>query len=661
MPHGPFRRLVGRSLGIRGDRVTPGIFNDIYDALENTPTIDEVDGIVAAAIADDPTIIGIATDAAEDAAVPAVEDALAAADLITAEESTTNLLANPTFDAGTTGWTRAGALETVSHETVDTYEGAGAYKVVTTGVGNQGLGSSVNTALVSPGDEVTFSIYAKLDTATTMTFNIVERNSSHVVQVTHSEQIAVTTAWARYDISATITDPDTTQVTVTMTTQSARTLRCDNAQIEKKAYATAFVVGTRAGNPVPITQAWTDQNGAAWAMDLSTAGVVTLTKRGTSTIYTLRDDRITGATPVVTFSANFVATSISSAQTIPITDTRIRALGAFGNGTTSSGGFTYYHSNVNVGGTVSQQPTYIEFMTDAQVFELNAFGVFRGNILVDGEWVSPTMLDPGKVNGNRYWIKVTFPDTRPRHVAFVGTTDAADLRIGPLANVWLPTTSPGEKIAFVADSYGQGFGPLVPGGFAFPAALDLGFKDIRLSAIGGTGYLNANVTYRTYRGRYADDIVAWNPDYVVLVGGINDQGRQSKATLQSEVEALVDQHDASLPGVPLIATGPWSVGNTTNVASAYIDVRDAIKDGLATSTSPWAFIDTLTSNITTSTGVTITSSSPWIFGTGKTTALAGNGNADLYIGSDGTHPSTDGYRYLGMRLAAAIRATGLVP
>jgi hypothetical protein len=46
---------------------------------------------------------------------------------------------------------------------------------------------------------------------------------------------------------------------------------------------------------------------------------------------------------------------------------------------------------------------------------------------------------------------------------------------------------------------------------------------------------------------------------------------------------------------------------------------------------------------------------PWLFGTGNTVSPIGDGNADLYIGSDGSHPNDAGHSYLGRMCALGIR------
>jgi lysophospholipase L1-like esterase len=46
----------------------------------------------------------------------------------------------------------------------------------------------------------------------------------------------------------------------------------------------------------------------------------------------------------------------------------------------------------------------------------------------------------------------------------------------------------------------------------------------------------------------------------------------------------------------------------------------------------------------------------WMTGTGDTGTPTGTGNADIFIGTDGAHPSVAGQDYLGARIASAIAA-----
>ncbi|MEN9925501.1 MAG: hypothetical protein RL268_1627, partial [Pseudomonadota bacterium] len=47
---------------------------------------------------------------------------------------------------------------------------------------------------------------------------------------------------------------------------------------------------------------------------------------------------------------------------------------------------------------------------------------------------------------------------------------------------------------------------------------------------------------------------------------------------------------------------------------------------------------------------------PWFFGTGRQGTVVGDGNRDWAIGSDTTHPTIEGHRYLAHRLAKGIAA-----
>jgi hypothetical protein len=46
----------------------------------------------------------------------------------------------------------------------------------------------------------------------------------------------------------------------------------------------------------------------------------------------------------------------------------------------------------------------------------------------------------------------------------------------------------------------------------------------------------------------------------------------------------------------------------------------------------------------------------WITGTGNVSNPVGNGNADLYISSDGVHPTSAGIAYLAGRITTAVKS-----
>ena len=363
----------------------------------------------------------------------------------------------------------------------------------------------------------------------------------------------------------------------------------------------------------------------------------------------------------LTAGTNDAATTITNSRVMAITDpvfTRTCGLGNYSFVNVN----TYYRSQYSLANPTKggQQPTGIEFSTDADEIEIITVGQGTLNVVIDGEWTSPTFYSSGKSNGNRYLWKVNFGSSELRNVVLFGIIDISGIRVGPLYRVWPSSLPKSPRLAFISDSFGTATGVLLPNGLPCRLAFASGYRDVRMSTIGGTGYLAKNAsggnTHPTFRDRYVSDLADYNPDVVVIAGGFNDGGQFTQDAIRAEADTLFSTHIATYPGVPLIIVGPWAPGNSYNSSGSIIATRNTLRAAALAlgSTVPWVFIDTLTSNWIASDGRSVTSSEPWVFGTGKTTATTGDGNADRLTGSDGIHPSDVGSEYYGQRIAAAI-------
>ena len=178
----------------------------------------------------------------------------------------------------------------------------------------------------------------------------------------------------------------------------------------------------------------------------------------------------------------------------------------------------------------------------------------------------------------------------------------------------------------------------------------LGLRDRRCSGLGGTGWkANLAGTRYTIGERIAVDLVPQAPDVAFIAAGINDGG-QSAAADATEVTTRMRELRAALPSVPVFVFGSWPGRNAQNATTAGIE--NAIAAGVSAAGDPLAiFVPVLTDP----SGVPVS-------GTGKTDAPTGTGNADLYVGPDGTHPPSAGHLYLGLRAADAVMSRlDLVP
>jgi lysophospholipase L1-like esterase len=179
----------------------------------------------------------------------------------------------------------------------------------------------------------------------------------------------------------------------------------------------------------------------------------------------------------------------------------------------------------------------------------------------------------------------------------------------------------------------------------------VGIKDIWASGSGSTGYLNtAGGTKFTLRQRITD-LTGPSPDIIGIAMGLNDAA-SPVANVQSELQLVLAAIRAVLPTTPIFVFGSF----LGNVAIATIQALEA---GLKTTVDLAAASDQDLFFVPV-TGIGLPSDTPWIFGTGRSGATTGDGNADLYTGgvngADAVHPTTAGHLHIGFRAADGIMA-----
>lgn len=162
-------------------------------------------------------------------------------------------------------------------------------------------------------------------------------------------------------------------------------------------------------------------------------------------------------------------------------------------------------------------------------------------------------------------------------------------------------------------------------------------------------------TRTRFSPRVAHDVIAQNPDIVVWAGGINDRdftnasiypagSGTAAAVFRAEVDACLGAVAAALPKCRQIVLGPWSPSSSQASSSSSSQNTMAVRSALQAAAAAYGAIY-IDNNV-----------EPWITGTGKVGSTNGSGNADIYTGSDGTHPSDAGHEYMGRRFAAAVQA-----
>ena len=161
------------------------------------------------------------------------------------------------------GWITTGNACTLTQDTISSPVGNTPLKMVTTGndayTGTYGS-SGWNISAASSGQTWTISVWAKANQNTTGQIFHFGANSSGGIIDFSATTISLTTEWTRYTYTRTFTDGNVVAIQARLdgpdTFQSGVVVWWDGLQVEQKAYATQFVIGTRS-----VTQGLLDLTG----------------------------------------------------------------------------------------------------------------------------------------------------------------------------------------------------------------------------------------------------------------------------------------------------------------------------------------------------------------------------------------------------------------
>jgi len=305
-------------------------------------------------------------------------------------------------------------------------------------------------------------------------------------------------------------------------------------------------------------------------------------------------------------------------------------------------GSTDYAVATNVG---TAAPYDIEFDYYGTGLAMNTIGLqatYNWQVYVDGLPVSatPLAMDPSHtgVSYGQYasltWATAKLRRIRLRIPDFIALKG---IRISA-ADSLSPTKKSAAKAFFLGDSWtaAQGADAAFTG-FAFLLGMLTGWEVFR-GGQGGTGYVNPGASPSTNFGSTArlNPIADVQPDYLIVAGTSNDDA--NTANVGAAATALYAAVATRSPKTKIIVVGPQNTSAT--VSGNREAVRSAIVSAAAAAPNVIGVIDPITAQ--------------WITGTGKTTALAGNGNADVFVGPDGAHLVQAGYEYWARRILAAL-------
>ncbi|MHA0330272.1 SGNH/GDSL hydrolase family protein [Sphingomonas melonis] len=330
---------------------------------------------------------------------------------------------------------------------------------------------------------------------------------------------------------------------------------------------------------------------------------------------------------------------ISGRKLIPWNDTRIRYVGKMEQSRQDYPWLlTGTNRSVNYGslGRYSNQYTY-EFRTDAPTLEISYIGEpnqTRHRVMVDGKYLRLDMLEGGS-DGFDYETRISFPNAKLRTIRI--ETNAMSLfgvYIGAKDTILAPAvpSSAPVRAVIMGDSFTQDAAGVAGVNdfevYAARTARALGWSEYHQSGVGSTGYLAAPNGTLNFRGRLDSDVVPYNPEVLIIAGGINDPFEG----LQSEASALFDEIRAKLPNTIVFVVGPWTSFGDQNAKAQ--SIRAAVANR-----ANFYYID----------------NSDWIWGGGNVAQPTGRGNADLWVGADGAHMTQVGHNGVSAYLVDAIK------
>lgn len=294
----------------------------------------------------------------------------------------------------------------------------------------------------------------------------------------------------------------------------------------------------------------------------------------------------------------------------------------------------------------------VEFMYYGQIFEFKykyISGATEYRLYVNDLKVTDLTQDmPGPpVAGTSNVLKVDLGSVNVWKIRFEMTTcPFGGIYTGPNDTLW-PTDRTSPRIMGFGDSItdgsaqnqgaGQGtwlkrFGRLA------------GAPDTWDQARGGTGYITPG-TFVPLPDRAQRDVVAYDPDVVIMWAGYNDQTVVQTDLLAIRNAALrtIDIIQAGVPNVDIIMGGIWQP--TGSPTQSPILTNEVLKQVAFLKDLP--FVEMLTGKVYDRyENVVLDSGEPWI------TTI----NASTFVGADNVHPNNAGHQYLAHKWFAAYSA-----
>ncbi|MFG2292048.1 SGNH/GDSL hydrolase family protein [Streptomyces sp. NPDC048603] len=287
-----------------------------------------------------------------------------------------------------------------------------------------------------------------------------------------------------------------------------------------------------------------------------------------------------------------------------------------------------------------------EFVTDAPEIELRfkymsaTTSAYR--LSIDGRPVTATtQLVGGTTVGSGHMLKVALGSSAVRRIRFdVYNVPFGGIYIGSTYTLWRPVTTRGRLMVLgdsITDGSTQNSGMGV-GTWLYKAARMMGVTDAWEQGRGGTGYITAS-TSAVFGDRLAADIVAYNPDMLVIKGGYNDaSGTQS--VISSAAAALYSAAKTALPQTQIVVVGP--IAPTATPAASISATDTTLREAAAAASLP--YVSLVSGETRNRAGTVVSTQNPFV-----TTA-----NVATVIGADGVHPTDVGHAELARWMVRAL-------
>lgn len=316
---------------------------------------------------------------------------------------------------------------------------------------------------------------------------------------------------------------------------------------------------------------------------------------------------------------------------------------------TTGGAATPRGRSTNAGVKASScESTQVSFDFDGQKFDfkLKASTGTKWRIWVDGLATSSTLVPiPSETNATAI-ILVDLGSTslgKPRQITVELESVSSPIlfygvNISPSDTLVFPR-KPGPRVMVVGDSYGHGIGAnFYAEGYARSLGRIMGWLDVwhSVTSCPSSGLVKAaSVNNGAYITRINYDVIPFAPDVVIIQSSINDYESVGQNLIGPALTNYINTLKAALPNVIIIVTSPFYPASSP---AAYVQIRDETKAAAIAAGVP--YLDVLARAV--------------FGGTGRAGTPVGDGNADIYRGSDGTHPTKEGHWMAANQLAALL-------